>query len=194
MKGSRPLSDAEVRQVVQSFQGSNALRDRALFVLGVKTGLRISELLSVTVGDVLQHGRIADRITIRRRHMKRKVEGCTVPLHPEVKDALAEWIAHLQERAPVSISPPVFLSRKGVGRAIGRKHAWRIPTTNYAGSNLPGTLGTHAMRKTFANKVHVLLGRDLVKTQRALGHRNINSMVAYLSFMEEEIDEAILAL
>ena len=178
MKGSRPLSDAEVRQVVQSFRGRNALRDRALFVLGVKTGLRISELLSLTVGDVLQHGRIADRITVRRRYMKRKVAGRTVLLHPEVKDALATWIARLQERVPVSSSTPVFLSRKGSDRAIGRKHAWRILTTNYAGSNLPGTLGTHAMRKTFANKVHVLLGRDLVKTQCALGHRNVNSTVA----------------
>ncbi len=52
----------------------------------------------------------------------------------------------------------------------------------------------HAMRKTFANKVHVLLGRDLVKTQRALGHKNVSSTVSYLSFLEEEIDEAILAL
>ncbi|MDQ3308839.1 MAG: hypothetical protein M3497_01790 [Gemmatimonadota bacterium] len=50
------------------------------------------------------------------------------------------------------------------------------------------------MRKTFANKVHVLLGRDLVKTQRALGHKNVSSTVSYLSFLEEEIDEAILAL
>ena len=193
MKGSRPLSDAEVRQVVQSFQGSNALRDRALFVLGVKTGLRISELLSITVGDVLQHGRIADRITIRRRHMKRKVEGRTVLLDPEVKAEFAAWIARLQETAPVSSLTPVFLSRKGSDRAIGRKHAWQILTTNYAGSNLPGTLGTHAMRKTFANRAHQLLGRDLVKSQRAVGHRNVNSTVAYLSF-REEIDKAILAL
>jgi len=33
-----------------------------------------------------------------------------------------------------------------------------------------------------------------VKTQRALGHRNINSTVQYLSFREEEIDEAILSI
>jgi len=29
--------------------------------------------------------------------------------------------------------------------------------------------------------------------QRAMGHKNINSTVAYLSFVEDEIDEAILA-
>jgi site-specific recombinase XerD len=64
----------------------------------------------------------------------------------------------------------------------------------YTENRISGTLGTHTMRKTFANKVHVLLGRDLVKTQRALGHKNVSSTVSYLSFLEEEIDEAILAL
>jgi len=35
--------------------------------------------------------------------------------------------------------------------------------------------------------------RDLVKTQRALGHANINSTVSYLSCADEEIHAAILA-
>jgi integrase len=51
----------------------------------------------------------------------------------------------------------------------------------------------HAMRKTFANRVYHQLNHDLVKTQRAMGHKNINSTVAYLSFVEAEIDAAILA-
>lgn len=49
------------------------------------------------------------------------------------------------------------------------------------------------MRKTFANRVYENLGHDLVKTQRALGHKNINSPVSYLSFRDEEIEDAILA-
>jgi integrase len=54
-------------------------------------------------------------------------------------------------------------------------------------------VGTHGMRKTFANRVYRQLHHDLVKTQRAMGHKNINSTVAYLSFVEDEIDAAILA-
>jgi site-specific recombinase XerD len=57
-------------------------------------------------------------------------------------------------------------------------------TTN----ELTGKLGTHCMRKTFANRVYQRLNHDLVKAQRALGYRNINSTVSYLSFAEEEID------
>jgi integrase len=52
----------------------------------------------------------------------------------------------------------------------------------YKSNELTGKLGTHAMRKTFANRMYDKLGKDLVKCQRALGHRNINSTVSYLSF------------
>jgi site-specific recombinase XerD len=193
MKGARPLTAPEVHQVSNSFRGRYALRDRALFVLGIKTGLRISELFCLAVGDVLQHEQIVDRVHVQRKHMKRKTEGRTILLHPEAKEALALWVAQLSEWIEVRRDTPVFLFRKRQ-RTIGRRQAWTILMGRYAENQLGGTLGTHAMRKTFANKVHVLLGRDLVKTQRALGHKNVSSTVSYLSFPEEEIDEAILAL
>jgi integrase len=66
-------------------------------------------------------------------------------------------------------------------------------TEAYWTNELTGKLGTHAMRKTFATKVYTRLQHDLVKTQRALGHRNINSTVAYLSFCEDDVMQAILA-
>ena len=50
------------------------------------------------------------------------------------------------------------------------------------------------MRKSYATKIYDLLGKDLVKTQRAMGHVNVSSTVKYLSFREEDIDDAILAL
>jgi hypothetical protein len=58
---------------------------------------------------------------------------------------------------------------------------------------MTGKLGTHAMRKTFCNRVYDKLNHDLVKTHRAIGHANINSTVQYLSFREAEIDAAVLA-
>ena len=89
MKGCRPLTDAEVALVLTSFGGCYALRDKALFLLGLKSGFRISELLSLRLADVLHHGQLVDRVTVTRRHMKKKVEGRTVILHPEAKAVLA---------------------------------------------------------------------------------------------------------
>jgi integrase len=70
MKGSRPLSDEEVALVAKSFGGVYAKRNRAMFLVGIRTGFRISEILSLRVGDVQQHGKILGAITVQRRHMK----------------------------------------------------------------------------------------------------------------------------
>jgi len=193
MKGCRPLTEEEVDVLQRSFGGRYAARDKALFLLGVKSGFRISELLSLRVGDVCQHGHLVDRVTVQRRHMKKKVEGRTVLLHPEAKSALAAWLLTLQQSPGCTAQTFVFRSHKGHNRPISKVQAWRILHEAVTTNELTGKLGTHAMRKTFANRVYHQLNHDLVKTQRAMGHKNINSTVAYLSFVEDEIDAAILA-
>ena len=55
MKGTRPLDNHEIRRVSACFTGSFETRNRGLFMLGVSTGGRISELLSLTIGDVWQN-------------------------------------------------------------------------------------------------------------------------------------------
>ena len=55
MKGTRPLNNQEIRLVSACFDGNPfGDRNRGLFMLGVSTGGRISELLSLTIGDVYQ--------------------------------------------------------------------------------------------------------------------------------------------
>ena len=56
MKGTRPLDNTEIRLVSVCFDGVFATRNRGLFMLGVSTGGRISELLSLQIGDVYQIG------------------------------------------------------------------------------------------------------------------------------------------
>ena len=52
MKGTRPLDNDEIRLVSACFTGTYEVRNRGLFMLGVSTGGRISELLSLTIGDL----------------------------------------------------------------------------------------------------------------------------------------------
>ena len=194
MKGCRPLTDSEVGEILQSFGGHYARRDRALFLLGVKTGFRISELLSLTVGDVLQHGRMVERVIVHRRYMKRKIEGRSVPLNSQAAEAVRVWIEAMRQDGPVTAKPVLFRSRKGDNQPISRVSAYKVLRQVFEDSKLSGQLGTHSMRKTFANVVHQKLGRDIANTKRALGHKNINSTDSYLSFLQEEIDQAILAV
>jgi len=190
MKGCRPLTDSEIATVKDGFLRN---RDKALFILGLKTGLRISELLSLKVGDVYLHGRIGDVVYVERKHMKKKLEGRAIPLHQDAKGALSVWIKELEKAGKADPSSPLFKSRKGQS-AITRVQAFRVLTDVYEANGLMGKLGTHSMRKTFADRMYDRLGHDLIKVQRALGHKCINSTVSYLSFREEEITEAILSI
>lgn len=194
MKGCRPLSEPEVAAVLEALSGPYALRDRALFLLGVKSGFRISELLSLRLLDVMRTGKLLDRVGVARRNMKKKLEGRTVLLHPEARAALELWVEELRAQGHMTSDTFVFQSRKGRNSALSRVQAYRILQAAYERAGVEGQTGTHSMRKTFANNIHERLGRDLLKTQKALGHRNINSTVSYLSFQQEEIDEAILGL
>lgn len=194
MRGTRPFTDDEIEQISTSFEGRFARRDRAIFLLGLKSGFRISELLSLRISDLIQRGRLVDRVTVHRRHMKKRTEGRTVLLHPVAKSALTDWIDTAGAKLKLVPDSFVFQSRKGENKPITRVQFFRILARASAANGITGRLGTHSMRKTFANKIYEKLGGDLVKTQRALGHRNVNSTVQYLSFREAEIDEAILAI
>jgi integrase len=50
------------------------------------------------------------------------------------------------------------------------------------------------VRKTFGETVYEKSGRDLLKTQRAMGHKSPASTLAYLHIDERDIDALILAL
>jgi len=194
MKGCRPLKEREVLGVLRSLGGRWAARDRALVLLGIKSGFRISELLSLRLGDVVQHGKLVDRISVRRRNMKGKVSGRTVLLHPVAREALTTWLKQLQPCNRWQADTCLFLSGKGENRPITRIHAYRLFKNACAANRMQGVLATHSLRKTFAHRIYERLGRDLLKTQRALGHKSITSTVQYLSFSEEEIDRAIRAI
>ena len=148
---------------------------------------------SLVISNVYQHGWMGDFLYVERKHMKKKLEGRAIPLHQDAKVALSVWIKELENAGKADPSSPLFKSRKGQ-RAITRVQAFRVLTAVYEANGLMGKLGTHSMRKTFADRIYDRLGRDLIKVQRALGHRCINSTVSYLSFREEEITEAILSI
>jgi integrase len=200
MAGCRALTDAEIGLVRRSFGGAFAKRDEALFMLGVRAGFRISELIAIRIKDVTQYDKIAERVEVTRQHMKGKRQSRSVPLHPDARKALASWLPILQRRLGGVLpgETPVFCSRvkdvqTGLPRAISREQGWRILKDAFETNELGGKLATHSLRKTFATRVHAAYGGDLRKTQRALGHHNINSTLHYLALDEAEVDAGILA-
>jgi integrase len=194
MQGCRALTADEVVRVSQAFRGTYAARDRALFVLGIKTGFPISELLSLRVDDVWQYGRFVDHVAVQRRHMKQKRESRSVIVHPDARAAMAAWLMELQCIGDVTPETMLFPSREGLNRALRRGQVGHIQRQAYVACGLIGKLSTHSMRKTFGETVYEKSGRDLLRTQRAMGHKSPTSTVAYLHSDERDIDALILAL
>src|SRR5450755_1174790 len=118
MIGCPALSSKELNLALASLKGRYALRDRALLILGVRSGLRISELLALKVGQVWDGQKVAVRFYITRDATKGKHAGASIIMHPDAAEALTGWIESCD-----SIDRPngyLFPSQRKGGR-LGRK-------------------------------------------------------------------------
>lgn len=188
MRGSRGLNDAEIARVLLSFRGRNKKRDRCLFVVGILTGFRINELLSIRVRDVIdERGRVKDFVTVARQHMKRKKASRSVPLLPEARREIREL---LHGRIGAGDQ---FLFGTSQGKMTIQR-AWQILVGVFDLAGLSGRLSTHSMRKTFARKARIACNGDLYLLRDMMGHESINSTVAYLQNSEDRIVESFRAI
>jgi site-specific recombinase XerC len=188
MRGRRKLDGEEMRRVLEGFEGVYAARDRAMYVVGLETGFRAQELLSLRVGDVWTGERVLETVTVRREMMKGKKAGRMVYLSETARRALGEWIGGMESLGCVcKPASALFQGRVGVGRAIRYRQALKIIQGAAERAGVRGSIGMHSMRKTFAGSFYEASGRDLLKTQAALGHASVASTQAYLETCDEEI-------
>jgi site-specific recombinase XerC len=97
MAGMRDYSDPELDLVRKSFGGHYALRDRCYFEMALQMGLRVSEMLSLTVGQVFQYNKVVDEVSIDRKDMKGgkagKASGRTLPVFAATKPHILSWLS-----------------------------------------------------------------------------------------------------
>jgi len=190
MKGCRPLTRIEVKQVLKT---GNSARDNALVTLGFSTGYRISELLSLRVCDVATAtGEIFHSVHVAKT---KNGEGRAVPLNTDSRKSLKRLVAELFE-AGHDMNAPLFGGRKNQFKtAIKRQQAWKIIKKLFEMAKvIGGKLATHSLRKTFAARIKEALKGDLQQIQAALGHKSITSTIAYLGFDIGEVNQAIAGL
>ena len=193
MRGCRPLTIEESHAMFMAYSGAFQLRNRALHMLCVTTGLRVSEALSLRVADVIKKGQVVRRVQVARASTKRAMAGRTIDLAAPARESIAKQLQWLLENGHLGRHQFLFRSRKG-DRAITRAEAWHIFNLAARNAGLAedlGTLGTHSWRKTYADVVnrhfiHMLKHgsniNPMLETSRALGHKSIESTEKYLSF------------
>jgi len=198
MSAMRSLSTAEQAGLAMAL---DAGRDRLLFLTGIYTGFRVHELLAIRFGDIWRHGQPVPAVSLARRQLKggagahaARVRGRTVTLHPSLRAAIQNLVL---EKFPDGKAPAeefVFKSRKGANEPLTIRAAWRILKSAARRAGLDERVATHSMRKSFAKAVYQNSGRDIILTQKALGHRAITTTSRYLESTDQEVTDAVLAI
>lgn len=156
MKGTRPLDNDEIRSVSTCFIGTFATRNRGLFMLGVSTGGRISELLSLTIGDVYQNSAAVTDLLFEKSVVKGGEVSRAVSVNADGRraiDKLVEW--HRQHYENTSPHRPLFPSRHKSGTVpMHRQTAHDILKKAFIEAGLNGKLATHSLRKSFAQRLY----------------------------------------
>ncbi len=172
------LSTRETERLFDAAPGDTAaaVRDRAVLELFYSTGIRLSELTGLRVGDF----DFASR-TVRVMGKGRKER--VVPFGRAAGDAVKR---HIAASGPASRRNAVFTGRKG--ERISGRTVQRIVARELAKVSEARHLSPHVLRHTFAT--HMLnAGADLRAVQELLGHASLSSTQIYTHVTTERLKE-----
>lgn len=192
MKGTRPLDNDEIRLVSACFDGTFEVRNRGLFMIGVSTGGRISELLSLQIGDVYQNGKPVSDLLYNKSIVKGGEVSRAVPVNTDGRAAIAALIGwHRETYETTPSARPLFPSRNGQGeKRMSRRTAHNVLKAAFEAAGLNGHLATHSLRKSFAQRLYDRTG-DIFAVQEMLGHKNVMTTQKYLGVNYASVRESI---
>ncbi len=188
METVQPIRDAEKINAMKKALLSDPVhgtRNHLLFVLGINSGLRISDLLSLKIGDI-KNGKIRDNIIIRER---KTGKGKQFPINRVSSEAIELYLNALGKADP---ERPLFLSRKG-GGPISRVQAWEILNNASRVVGIGESIGTHSLRKTFGYHAFKA-GVGIEKLQTILNHSSPAITLRYIGITQDDIDNVYLNL
>jgi len=162
-------------------------RDRVLVQLGIATGFRISELLSLRLTDIIAYDDVKGSITVERKHTKGKAQSRSIPVSKALQSVLQAYVSSLPKNQ-------VWLFKGKYKAPLSRSQAWRNIKQAARKNKLEGKIATHSLRKSFAARVYKNSNKDLVVTKELMGHKNVNSTLSYLSFTKEELYKSVLGI
>ena len=176
-------------------------RDRLIVALGVNTGLRVSELLSLRWRQLIQRGEPASVLEVPRRFLKggraltrKRVSSRRVVLNAAAASAVKEFAFARFGSGPVKDNEPVFKSRKRFPGMLGRKQAHTIIRAAAERAGLASGVAPHSRRRAFAGDVYAATGHDLVATQLLMGHASPLTTAQYLKPRQDELDQIVREL
>lgn len=176
MKLVQPIRDKET---INRFKTELMKRDYKyymMFVVGVNTGLRISDILELKVCDVKDRSHIV--ITeIKTGKAKRFL------INGALRDILEGYVEGMGDQEYL------FQSRKGINKPITRIQAYRV--LNDVADRLGiDEIGTHTLRKTFGYW-HYKQHQDIAILQHIFNHSAPSITLKYIGITNDIVDDTI---
>lgn len=182
MSAAQPLRTAD--EVGRVLAGISHPRDRCLFVLGVNTAFRGSDLLGLRICDV-ENLKVGDTLTVREKktgksRFARINEKC-----------VSELINHIAHRKCFGASPEdaLFTSKRSDSplTIIDLSRLWKEWGLR---AGIDG-LGSHTGRKTKATLLRKQ-GVDIAVISKFLNHSDVRVTMGYLGVNSEEVDACFM--
>jgi site-specific recombinase XerD len=173
---------AQIRYL-RAVQAGGSARDRALALVPFYAGTRIAETVTLDLDDV--------RLSARKGVLRVLGKGDRlreVPIHPQLRAALSEWIAERQAWSGAGESPALFLNRRG--SRLSARGAHDVITGIAANAGLEDHVTAHVLRHSFATTL-VRGGTDLVIAAELLGHARLETTRVYTRPSAEDRRKAV---
>lgn len=169
----QPIRDRQQLALVKEYLKKWNVRNFIFFLIGIQTGLRISDILKLRVSDVT-----GDHIIVFENKTGKYRE---VLMPGELKREIKQYIANRE--------PDEFLikSRKGDNRPINRRQAYAILKKVGEEFNLD-RLGTHSLRKTYGWH-HYRKFNNIAALKTALNHSSDRETMIYIGVIQDELNE-----
>jgi len=161
-------------------------RDLAIFVLGINTNLRASDLLRISIGHVL-HLKPGEQFAIRE---KKTGKLRSITLNKTVHEAFQSLLAALDTSYP---SAHLFQSqRKGKGGKLSEEYLNMLVKGWCKEINLRGNYGSHTLRKTFGYIHRTKFHTDIPTLMTIFNHSSQKETLNYLCIQPDEVQDAYL--
>ena len=163
-----------------SFAGA---RDKAIFEMFYDTGIRISELVRLSLEDLKIEQRT---VKVLGKGKKERL----LPLGKKTTEIIKCYLKfraeHIKNKNPTSYPHGLFLNQRG--QTISTRGVRKIMSQYIQANNFPKNISPHSLRHTFAT--HMLeAGADLRAIQEMLGHSSLSTTQKYTHLTVDRLIE-----
>lgn len=179
MNTVEPIRDMDLVMDLADYLKSNNERDYVLFMFGIYTGLRISDILKFRVRDV----KGKDAVYIREKKTGKEKR---FPINSELQPVIDEYISGKRD------FEYLFRSPNYQNKAITRQQAYNILSAAGRKFGLD-SIGTHTLRKTFGYHMYQQT-HDAVTLKEIFNHADISVTLRYIGINQDNKDKLIKGL